>query len=305
MKQRINYFIKKDEGNIVLITAFLFIGLLGMAGLVLDGGLVYMTKSHLQKVANASALSGAQELFNGEAAVEEVVRQTLRYHNEEENMSNLDIDPEQKVTVDLTKNVPLTFGQLFGFDEVDVTAHAAAELRTMGRATGAAPLGIDESIPLELYKKYKLKVDSTGVEYGNFGVLALGAPGAKTYEYNLRHGYDEELKVGDILETETGNISGKTRSVIQERVNGCSDDPYHIQNRDCSRIILIPVYKPYNHTENQLKQVEVKGFAYFYITDPMSTKDTSITGMFIKFAGTGFAEENSVNRGAYTIRLTE
>ena len=162
-----------------------------------------------------------------------------------------------------------------------------------------------KKIPLEFYKEYKLKVDSSDVQYGNFGILALGGPGAKTYEDNLRNGYQEEIKVGDILETQTGNIAGKTRSVVSELVNGCTENPRDVNERDCSRVILIPVYSEHNHNVNQLKEIEVKGFAYFYITDPMDSKDTAITGMFIKRAGTGFEDENAINKGAFSIRLTE
>ena len=207
--------------------------------------------------------------------------------------------------VNIEKNVPLAFSSLFGKESVEVVSYAAAELRMMGKAVGAAPLGIDEKVELEYYKEYKLKVDSTEVDHGFFGILALGGPGAKTYETNFRNGYQEEIKIGDILETQTGNIAGKTRSVVAERVNGCHEHPRDVNVRDCSRVILIPVYTPHNFNGKQLKEVEVKGFAYFYITDPMSPKDTSITGMFIKRAGTGFEEPDAINKGAFSIRLTE
>lgn len=298
-------FCRKEEGNALLLMAVAFLSFLVMAGFVIDGGMIYMTKSRLQKAANAAALSGAQELATSEAAVQTVVHDILVRHEEEKNLKQLDIVMEQKVAIDLERAVPLAFGKLLGMKTVRVTAHAAAGLRVMGRAKGAAPLGIDESIPLQFYKEYQLKVDSSGVEYGNFGVLALGGPGAQTYEDNLRYGYQEEIRVGDILETQTGNIAGKTRSVIQEKINECPDSPDNIYKRDCSRILLIPVYRPYEHTVNQLKKVEVTGFAYFYITAPMNQKDTTITGMFIKRTGTGLEERNSVNRGAFSIRLIE
>lgn len=298
-------FCRKEEGNALLLMAVAFLSFLVMAGFVIDGGMIYMTKSRLQKAANAAALSGAQELATSEAAVQAVVHDILVRHEEEKNLKQLDIVMEQKVAVDLERAVPLAFGKLLGMETVSVTAHAAAGLRVMGRAKGAAPLGIDESIPLQFYKEYQLKVDSSGVEYGNFGVLALGGPGAQTYEDNLRYGYQEEIRVGDILETQTGNIAGKTRSVIQEKINECPDSPDNIYKRDCPRILLIPVYRPYEHTVNQLKKVEVTGFAYFYITAPMNPKDTTITGMFIKRTGTGLEERNSVNRGAFSIRLIE
>lgn len=296
---------KKENGNALVLVSIALMALLAITGLVIDGGMVYQTKSHLQKVANAAALSGAQELTNNQEKVEEIVYSVIDQHDTEVSLTNLGIEMEKSVEVDLEVPVSLAFSKLLGKDQVMVKAHATAELRTMGRAVGAAPLGIDESIMLEYYKEYQLKVDQQDVDTGNFGVLALGGTGAATYEYNLRHGYQNELKVGDVLETQTGNIAGKTRSVIRERVNGCQENPRDVNVRDCSRVILIPVYKPLNHTGNQLKEVQITGFAYFYVTDPMDSHDTSIRGMFIKRTGTGYEEPGALDRGAFSIRLTE
>ncbi|QOR67505.1 Tad domain-containing protein [Cytobacillus suaedae] len=305
MKKNLKKFLQKEEGNVLLLVSLAFMGLLTMGGLVMDGGTMYMTKSHLQKVANAAVLSGAQELTNTEIAVRDVVNEVLLAHGEEGHLQGITITMGERVEIELKQTVPLVFSKLLGFATVDVHSNAAAELRVMGRAIGAAPLGIDDSINLDYYTQYKLKVDSTGVEYGNFGVLALGGSGAATYEDNLRNGYQQEVRVGDILNTETGNIAGKTRSVIKERVDGCLHMAESMYERDCSRIILIPTYKPYGDYVNQMQQIQITGFAYFYILDPMDSKDTSITGMFIKRAGTGFEEPNSLNKGAFSIRLTE
>lgn len=298
--------IKQDErGNAIILAAISLMALLTIAGMAIDGGLVYMTKSHLQKTANAAVLSGAQELTNQEAAVAKVVDEVLIAHKEPASLESISIDMNKEVSVDLSKKVKLAFATLLGFDTLDVKVHASAGLRNMGRAVGAVPLGIDESIQLDFYKTYELKVDSGGVEYGNFGILALGGPGAATYEDNFRNGYKSELKIGDILDTQTGNVAGNTRLVVQERVNGCTSIPPDFTDRDCSRIILVPVYKPYDYIGGQMKQIKVTGFAYFYITDPMDSKDTSIKGMFIRRTGTGFEEPGSKDKGAYSIRLTE
>jgi hypothetical protein len=303
--EKLKNLILNENGNSLILMAFSMIGLLLAAGIAIDGGTIYMTKSELQKVANSSVLSGAQELVNNDTRVTEIVNEVVSKHGKDIKIVNLQIDINRKVTIKLEKEVTLAFMKIIGNETATIDANAAAELGIMGRATGAVPLGIDENIQLDFYKEYKLKVDSSGVEYGNFGVLALGEVGAKTYEYNLRNGYDKELKVGDVLDTQTGNVAGKTRSVIDERVNGCYENPRDVNLRNCSRVVLIPVYTPEKIDQNQLKQVKIKGFAYFYITNPMSSTDTSITGIFIKRTGTGFEEPNASDRGAFSIRLTE
>lgn len=305
MRSRFRAFKAEQKGNAILLVAFALSGLLVMTGLVIDGGTLYMTKRHMQKAANAAVLSGAQELTNTQEAVTKVVSDVLTKHQEQTNLLNFQITMHQKVSLDLRKEAKLAFSGLFGFTTVPVEVHAAAEIATMGRAAGAAPLGIDESMQLEYYKVYSLKVDQKEVQTGNFGVFALGGPGAQIYEENLRSGYQNEIKAGDIIDTQTGNISGKTRKVIKELIDKCPYLKGETHHRDCSRILLVPVFKPHYYATNQLQQVQITGFAYFYITEPMSSIDTSIKGMFIKRAGTGYANPNIVNKGAYSIKLTE
>lgn len=298
-------FLKEERGVAIIYVALAMVALLCVTGLAIDGGIMYMTKSKLQKAANAAVLSGAQELINSEEQVNKIVNRILADHGESSSKESLLILKDKKVRVGLLKKVKPAFMSLFGFETVDVRASAAASLAPMGRAAGVAPLGVREDTPLNYGTIVKLKTDSDGSASGFFGILALNGPGAKTYEENLRHGYQQEVKIGDIIETQTGNIAGKTRSVVQELINGCTSPIGDLSDRNCSRIILVPVYKPYNFTSNQLKMIKVTGFAYFYITEPMSSNDTSITGMFIKWPGTGFYEEGSIDRGAYAIRLTE
>ncbi|WP_235426958.1 hypothetical protein [Cohnella kolymensis] len=182
---------------------------------------------------------------------------------------------------------------------------AAARILPMSAAKGAVPLGIDSRIALNYNQPYRLKVDMEGSDTGFFGILALGGPGAKTYEQNLKNGYSYEIKVGDIIETETGKVEGKTRDGVNFRIDS---DPYpegDYNHRDSTRVILIPVYEPYEQTSNQMKRIKVVGFAYFYILEPMSHQDSEINGYFIERADTAFASPGTPDTGAYAIKLVE
>lgn len=306
MKKILRRFYKNETGNAIILVSFAMLGLLSMTGLVIDGGSLYMTKSHLQKVANAAALSGVQEVFNSNSNVTNIVNEIIQLHKEESSiLTDLDIKPEGIVRLQLDKNMPLAFSTLFGVDTTNVGVIAAAEVGTMGAAVGAVPIGIDERFELELYKEYELKTDTVGADTGWFGILALGGPGAATYYDNLRYGYKHEIKYGDVIETQTGNVAGKTKTGINERINEC---PYTFDDaikKKCPRIILIPVYETMVAEGNQIKEVKIKGFAYFYLSRPVTGNDTSVHGMFINFTGQGKINESALNRGAYSIRLTE
>ncbi len=166
------------------------------------------------------------------------------------------------------------------------------------------PLGIEESmLPLNHGEEYELKVDSGDSESGFFGVLALVGSGANLYRDTLTNGYEENVKVGDIIPTDR-NMAGPTRSGVNARINNCPSGD--MEDRNCSRVMLVVIYEPYEQSGNQLKSIRVTGFAYFYISEPMANNDDSIRGTFIKRTGSGTAGTGTpVDGGAYTIRLTE
>lgn len=305
MRRMIKKLRSREDGSSLLMVALTLGALLVMTGLVIDGGHLVKMKSHLQKTANAAALSGAQEIPNLEGKVQEVVNQILSAHGEGQSLSQMEI-LEKELRVTLKKDVDLFFAPLFGMERVTISAKAAAGLFPMGSAKSAVPLGIDESVNLVYGQTYQLKVDAGDSISGNFGVLALEGPGAKLYGESLKYGFGSSLNVGDVINTQTGNIAGATRDGVNYRIANCPYPVGEYEHRDCSRIMLVIVYKPSSVINNQLKSVTVTGFAYFYITNQMSSTDDSIKGIFIKRAGTGFAEtKRPIDRGAYAIRLIE
>jgi hypothetical protein len=280
--------------------------MLGISGVVMDLGTLYNTKSHLQKTVDAAVLSGAQELTQGEESVRTVVMDILKAHKEGDSSPVIAVDEDNyKLSLSIERDIPMGFLKLFGINSMKATVSSSAQLVTMTRAKGTVPLGIDESIPLEYMKEYSLKVDSGDSQTGNFGILALSGTGAKLYEQDLMYGYDGEIRVGDIIDTQAGNISGKTQNAIDYRINSSPYVPGDVSHRSDPRIILVLVYRPYIQISNQVKQVLVTGFAYFYIKSPMDKHDSSITGYFIKRAGSGYGEPGINSSGAYTIRLVE
>ncbi|PAB58367.1 Tad domain-containing protein [Anaeromicrobium sediminis] len=121
-------FVKNQDGVSVSIFALLFMMLLCMVGVVIDGGMLYVTKTHLQKTANAAVLSGAQELNNNNNEVKSIVNYILTAHNELESLEKLEFPEDKKVTIYLTKEVMTPFYRLFGVEKVPVSVKASAAL---------------------------------------------------------------------------------------------------------------------------------------------------------------------------------
>jgi hypothetical protein len=302
---RLKAIFHRQQGSSLALIGLAMAGLLAMTGLVVDLGGVYVAKTQLQKAVNAAVLSGAQELTHNEMTVKNIVNKVLTEHGEASSLAEQQVEMEHKVFVRLQRQVTLAFSGLFGWDEVPVDVQATAVIQSMGRATGVAPVGIDDSIPLVFGQEYKLKVDQTEAIHSIFGILALGGQGADIYEKNLKYGYDKEIRVGAIIDTKSGNVTGKTKSGVQYRIDQCPNPTGDLFLRNCSRVILVPVYTPYYVKNDKVEQVKVTGFAYFYISDPVDDKDKTIRGQFIKRTGSGFGDPNASNNGAYTIRLTE
>jgi hypothetical protein len=299
---------KEEEGSAVILFIGCFFIIIGMLGLVIDGGILYKTKSELRKTANAAVLSGAQELKTSDALVEQITKETLVKNGEEASLKELLIRPnnESKVTVTLERVVPTNFLKILGIDTVPISISSSAAIVPLVRASGAVPLGIDKSQKLEFMKEYELKVDSGSSVSGNFGILALSGVGANLYEQDLMNGYDSDIEIGDVIGTQTGNVEGKTRNAVNYRI---SSSPYltnDVTHRDDPRIIMILIYEPYQSATNQLQSVKICGFAYFYLKEPMNVHDSSIKGYFIERIGAGgTGNANAVNTGAYAIRLVE
>lgn len=300
-------FYNEEDGIGSVWFALIFIAITFIAGIAIDTGRLYEARTELRKVANAAVLSGAQELEISDSSVENVVDQILAAHNEQDSLEELLIRPNNKnrISVTLKKEVPLHFMRIFSFDSATVEVRSSAGIFPIAKASGAVPLGIHKDTPLEFMKEYELKADAGGSEAGNFGILALSGVGAKNYEETLKHGYDKDVEIGQIIDTQTGNVAQKTVNGVNYRIDASPYPVGDITHRDDPRIITILVYEPYFITTNQVKSVKVCGFAYFYLKEPMSQQDSTIKGYFIKKVGTGIGEEDALDKGAYAIKLVE
>lgn len=296
-------FFKNEQGYASVILILAMMTLLSVLSLVIDLGRVYFVKSHMQKAVNSAALSAAQSLPDFKSEAYQVAQDVMALNHEEDGQIQIQVQKDQ-VTVQSQRPVALSLAGLVGFDDVMVDVEAKAVLRPMTRVMGAAPVGINESWynTLQKYHVYALKVDHPDIGYT--GILRLGTSGKQTYYENLRWGYDGYLEVNDIVHTETGTVTGKTRSAVKERMYECPTPPnyYNSYDRDCSRILLVPTYLP-EKSSGSIKEVRITGFAYFFV-EGVESNGKAIIGRFIQYAGTGYGSDLQTDYGAYAIRLS-
>jgi Flp pilus assembly protein TadG len=127
-----------ERGAVAPLVAMMLLGLLALAALVIDGGLLFAERRDLQGLADGAARAGAM------AVDEDVLRETgavrldpaaaqaaaERYLEAAgaEGMIRIDADT-LSVTVDLQESRPTLMMGLLGVRTVDVAAHAVARPR--------------------------------------------------------------------------------------------------------------------------------------------------------------------------------
>jgi len=299
MKCNFKLFYKEEKGLALVLVAAAMTVILGFTALVVDVGALYLTRNRLVNACDAAALAGAKELPDGQAEI--VARQYLLSNNltteEIDNNTLISISTNNKIiNVQTTRNVSYTFARILGFTSGDVKAEAAAVYGPVSAASGITPFAVPDQ-ELVFNKQYVLKegsgesVDDGSKIHGNFGALALGGTGADKYEENLKYGYDSEINVGDmvtvgeVVETEPGNMSGPTYDGVTYRMNkcthGCTPQDYKTH---CERIILVPVFDPSTLDQGR-DDVLIVGFASFLLEGVNGTgNESEVTGTFLQMA---------------------
>jgi Flp pilus assembly protein TadG len=127
-----------ERGAVAPLVAMMLLGLLALAALVIDGGLLFAERRDLQGLADGAARAGAM------AVDEDVLRETgavrldpaaaqaaaERYLEAAGAEGTIRIDADTlSVTVDLQESRPTLMMGLLGVRTVDVAAHAVARPR--------------------------------------------------------------------------------------------------------------------------------------------------------------------------------
>jgi len=129
---------REETGAVVPLTAVMLLGLLAVAALVIDGGVLFAERRDLQSLADGAARAGAmavdEELLRetGDVRLEPVAGRTAagRYLAAGGFQGEVQIDADtMSVTVDLEESRPTLMMGLLGVRAVSVTAHALARPR--------------------------------------------------------------------------------------------------------------------------------------------------------------------------------
>ncbi|UWG98594.1 pilus assembly protein TadG-related protein [Dehalobacter sp. DCM] len=145
MRKRVK-FIRNEEGQAVVLIAFLIVILLSFAAFVLDIGMAYLTKSKIQSAADAAALAAAMDLPNVSTAISNANAYAAMNGIVPENTTVLTPynGDSTKIKVTCTDTVEYSFAKIFGFTDKTLSAQAVAQKYSQWSGEALPFLNLDD-----------------------------------------------------------------------------------------------------------------------------------------------------------------
>lgn len=276
---------RSERGAVIVVVAVMLVTIMAAVAIVVDVGQIFLTKKRLQNAADASALAGCFVLVNKD----DPVLADLESHKYvsaniagEVQYSSVADPSKNSFQVNLSQKVDHFFAPVIGFKSSKVSVSATAGGNTVISITGIVPLGVVQQ-QFEFNKPYTLKYGGGDGVNGSYGALALGGSGASNYRSNLMYGYKEEIKLGDIVKTETGNMAGPTSQGVNYRISLDHSDISNLAPNS-PRVVIVPVIDRMVG-DGSNATATVVGFAAFYLESTDGKGE--ISGSFLKWAVSG------------------
>jgi Flp pilus assembly protein TadG len=333
---------RNERGVVIIWSAFFMLMMLGFVALGIDVAKVMATRTELQNAADAAALAGASALnlttgqimpdsavmraqytaSGNKAFVDAPVSVTLL-------AADVDVDQnENTVRVTVRRNSATDgsmithVAQVLGITKVDINATATAKAdRTCEQCEKMVPMGAvppngETNFRVGCAFSYVLKrAGGNMVAPGNY--LALDFPacdegpcagmtptGANTFRCLLENGYGCCVRIGEVIQTEPGNMNGPTNQGLNARFDGDTDQRQNICYSDYrgngNRVVNVPIITPIG---NGRTNVTVTGLAAFFLTQrPQGNNDISAEFIYDVVPGAG---GGGCNSNVFTLRLIE
>lgn len=282
----------EEKGAVIVLVAIGMAAFLGFTALVTDVGQIYLTRHQLINSADAAVLAGAQELPGDSVKAKTEAEKYLAYNEPGDNYEIKVSDDNFIIEATVSKEVQLFFARALGWlDSAKLDATSAAGVGSIVGYKGIVPFGITkkQADDIVLYQEARLKAGGGDGAQGTYGALALGGSGADIYRENTKNGFEEWIRVNDVLPMESGTMNGPTVQGVTWRVDQCEHgSTCTVENPapGCPRILMIPVYEPYGWDgQGKVKDVRIVGFAAFYASQKPTGGE--IIGQFIRIVAPG------------------
>lgn len=293
--------IKKEQGSVAILLSVAMVALLGFSGLAIDIGATLVERTKLSNALDASVLAAAQDLPDGSTKAIATAEQYLSSNDVPLDSVTILVSPDGKsIEIVGNRNVPHYFMKVLGIDSSDVGANSKAIIAPVKSVKGGIRPFAVEDFPYTYGDLITLKQGAGDSYNGNFGVVALGGTGSSIYEYNALYGYDGELKIGDEIPTEPGNMAG-----VSNQLKAYINSIYHtFENhpKNSDRLWTVPIVDTLEVSGRDY--LTITGFAQVFVEDiDKKSGKINIDARFVKFVVNGAIDMTAQDHGVYGVKL--
>lgn len=292
-----------NKGNTAVVLCLMITVLFGFTAFAIDIGVVYIEKAKLTNALDSAALAAALELPNSVAKAKSTAEDYLRLNNVDPSEAVIEFGADKKfVTIRSGKEVKHFFAPVIGINSSRVKMNTKALVAPVKSVKGGIrPLAV-EAFDYTYGSVVILKQYAGGGYHGNYGPVALGGTGESVFKMNSLYGYTGKISIGDVIYTETGNMSGATNA-IGDYINSeySSFDNF---SRDSIRLWTLPLVDTL-YVDGR-KAVTVVGFGEFYVEKiSKGAGQMEITGRFVRYVANGEIDMTVKDTGVYGVKLAK
>lgn len=288
-----------ERGQVLVLFAAALVGIVAIVGLSVDVGQLVLTRTDLQKVADAAALAGAQDLPSTSVATQSA--NTYVGLNAPNTAAAVVFsatnNANDTIEATATRQVNYTFLRVLGMRGATVSAKAKVRVGVYNGGNGIVPWGLVASDNKDFLgnscfngfvggeptfkqnQRCVLKYGAGSNSGGDFGALALDGTGASNYRDDIANGSNATFTKGQKVEAQTGNMQGPTGQGIDDRLSAPPPATCNTNSRDeilkttngetsivpgCEhhpRIMVIPVVDKIDNP----RLSTILGFAFMYL----------------------------------------
>jgi Flp pilus assembly protein TadG len=309
---------RSDSGQAMVFIVFALMGLVLMAGLVIDGGSWRRTQRQVQTAADAAALAGAQDLPIDATA------STTAVNYAQQNMSGIaaptvtfptDAPCVAHACIDVRAAKPVS-GIFLAAINATARAHARAMVSVPSMMKNVAPVAVKNTVacavtnPACYGQTVTLTFDESNVSSSNIGLIDLschstsstacpsnaGIGGSQLKDW-IETGYADALPANQWYNVKTGETIGPVKQGFNDRVGVA---------------LFFPVFDTVATSGGSAYYFHIIGWAAFVI-DPTGVTWTSqkrqLTGHFVTYTATDLAAGDPIGGatdfGVHVITLTQ
>jgi Flp pilus assembly protein TadG len=285
-----------ERGQIIVVFALALVAVIGMVGLVIDGGGAFAQRRNEQSVADLASVAGANAYMNSPAnstvaarsaaavsAANSSATQNGFTHGQGATTLNVSVSllsAGARVEVGITRPHANTFSRIMGQNQWDVSVRAAADAGTIDTGVGAAPwlMSIDAFNP-DGSPKYGV---NNPLAFGESnGDYPMSATDIAWTDYNGSNNVNTN-EVSDIIAGR--NVITATMDFgqyIGQHNQGNHTALYDaVQQSIAGKDVPIPITGACP-APNQANLGCFKGWAMFHVTGASGGSDKTITGYFL------------------------